>query len=192
MYYLKFLPTDASKVTYYKKPSIPVVEQWPPLGEWSETIQDILPFSRGYHVCRKQDFALWCDNPTLWIVEAENPIEVARCAVSDKVRLIRQIKEWNDSTRRKFIEDLVERVRRIQDSCPKSKSVDNTLDVVKEYSEDLSSCYAVKSLCLYIPSLPAVRTDAEQQALIPSKSETLWQINHLFENYLQLNQEDFV
>jgi hypothetical protein len=106
--YYKFLTADGSATYGTGKWNLPHDGQ---PGEWMpDIVGDIVPCENGYHACRPQDVALWC-NATMYELEYQGDIiEADDKVVGRRARLLRKIEAWDERTVRLFAADCAERV----------------------------------------------------------------------------------
>lgn len=118
-YYLKFLEIG-------RRHSLG--EQWAAPLNWSETTD------HGFLLCRKQDIFHWIA-PTLWVVEAEGALPVYNKVVASRVRLIREVEEWNETNQRLFAVDCAERVLTIlEKKYPNDKHFKSAIDTARRFA----------------------------------------------------------
>jgi hypothetical protein len=82
-------------------------------GAWLEVAGDLKPCSNGLHLCRPKDLLGWLNEE---IYEAEYDGEIIECdgkVVVRRARLIRRIKNWNETTARLFAADCASRAAKI-------------------------------------------------------------------------------
>lgn len=76
--------------------------------------------SAGIHACAVDDLPFWLQDE-LWEIELEGvPTRGRRKLVAARGRLVRRIDEWNEVARHDFVEDCIERLRRLAARHPSS------------------------------------------------------------------------
>ena len=79
-------------------------------GKWMPEIANIIPCSRGYHLCEPKHLIHWL-GPTIWEAEGHgHAIAQDGKIVFAQARLLRRVTTWNDRTARLFACDCADRV----------------------------------------------------------------------------------
>lgn len=160
-YYFKFLGHN-------RQPCFGGDGQWPPQGEWTKTIPDLVPCESGYHLCRKQDFSSWCIASELWIVEADpvGMLEEPDKVVARSAKLVRQVTEWNGRNLRLFAADCAERaLSHFESRYPNDSRPRQIIETARRYAlgqasyEDLAAATGIIGWSSYA-------SDADRKAVL--------------------------
>jgi len=118
------------------------------VGKWSPVIKELIPCRSGYHLCRPDDIMSWL-GPVIYVAEpGKKIVAVDNKIVTNRVRLTRHIKTWNERAARLFACDCAARVLRFyEEKYPEDKRPREAIRMARKYAngkvsiEDLRAAY---------------------------------------------------
>ena len=165
--------------------------KWKRNCHWMPPIDgELVPCENGYHLCRKQDLIAWL-GPTIWEAEYRGErIDDDNKVVVREARIVRRIKNWDETTARLFAVDCAERVMHLGDEVILS----TVLAVVYLYAigevtkDDLSTAWEAARAAAWAAAWEAAWAAARDTAWAAARAWAAawaaareWQTERLFE-----------